>query len=99
MSSLEAGDATDNVIFATEPNDLYDDGVRGFDNMLDDDDGDGDELLTVNLTPRNQTAYDPKGKHGAGAVSKFNFNLDEPAAKPSQAAAAANGTAPPKRTI
>ena len=52
MSVLEAGNATENVIFATEPNELYDDGVRGFDNMLDDGEED-DELLTVNLTPRN----------------------------------------------
>jgi hypothetical protein len=39
----------ENVICATEPNEMHDDDLVGFEFPED-----GEELLTVNLTPRNQ---------------------------------------------
>ena len=51
------------VICATEPNAYLDKDLDGMDLLRDDiEDGDGEELLTVNLTPKNQTTKFERSK-------------------------------------
>ena len=75
--AIETLDQSDNIICATEPNDFLQDNMEAV--LMDDDDG--EELLTVNLTP-------------SGKSKQFKFS--EAAVETSRSGIVSSGTATPK---